>query len=79
MYLLDLLISDQLFLKSINTLGFYKNNLAIGIKTTLIDIKAIKFIFLIFLGLIDFCCQFQNHENMFIFDFLKIKKKKKNI
>ena len=47
MYLLDLLIIDQLFFGSINTLDFI-NNLTIGIKAPLIDIEAVNFFFLIF-------------------------------
>ena len=41
MYLLDPLIIDQLFLGSINTFDF-TNNLAIGIRATLIDIELVN-------------------------------------
>ena len=46
MYLLGLLIIDQIFLGLINTLDF-TNNLDIGIRATLIDFEAIKFFFYI--------------------------------
>ena len=49
MYLLDILIVDQLFLKSINTFDFTKYILVIDIKATLINIEAVKFAFLYFL------------------------------
>ena len=58
MYLLGHLIIDKLFLGSINILIFYKNNLKIDIRATLIDIEAIEFVFLDFLGLFDFWCRF---------------------
>ena len=45
MYLLSLLIIDQLFFGSINTLDFI-NNLIIDIKTALID--TVKFVFSVF-------------------------------
>ena len=51
MYLLGLLIIDKLFLRLINTFDF-TNNLTIGIRATLIDIKVVNFIFLYFLGLV---------------------------
>ena len=54
MYLLDHLIIDKLFLESINTLDFYKNNLVISIRATLIDIEAIEFVFLYFLDFVRF-------------------------
>ena len=71
MYLLSHLIIDKLFLDSITTFDFI-NNLAIGIRATLINIEVFKFIFLNFFDLIDFCCQFQNHKDLFVFEFPKI-------
>ena len=41
MYLLGPLIIDQLFFESINTFDF-TNNLAIGIRATLIDIEPVN-------------------------------------
>ena len=45
MYLSSHLIIDQLFSGSINTLGFYKNNLVISIIAALIDIEPVKNMF----------------------------------
>ena len=69
MYLLSHLIINKLFLDSINTFDFI-NNLTIG--ATLINIEVFKFIFLNFFDLINFCCQFQNHKDLFVFEFPKI-------
>ena len=57
MYLLGLLIIDQLFLGSINIL-----NLTIGIRSNLIDIEAIKYIFCVsrFCFLYLFLCSAKN-------------------
>ena len=52
MYLLGHLIIDQLCLRLINILWFLQNNLAIGTRITLIDIEAVKFVLLHFLGFV---------------------------
>ena len=57
---MDLLSIDQLFLGSINILDF-TNNQTIGLRAPLSGIEVVKFVFLDFLGLFDFCWQFRNH------------------